>query len=186
MAAPPAAIGGNHHLGSSVVDAVEKGLGTKATEDDRVDRTNSGAGKHRSSELRDHRHVDAHPIPLLDSEFLKSICEFGDFVLEFGISDPSDVSRFTFPQYCGLVCPRTSCVAIDAVVASIELSPEEPLCVRQIPFECLRVGAKPIQLLGPAFPISHWILCGSFINRGIGGIRLGDKFGGGSKCSLFF
>ncbi len=68
--APPAAqtlVGGHHHPGPGVEDAIADRLRAEAAEDDRVHRADPCAGQHGVGELGDHRHVDAHPIALADA-----------------------------------------------------------------------------------------------------------------------
>ena len=61
---------------------VASSFGSKTTENHRVDRTDSGAGKHRDDCLGDHRHVDDDTITLGDSETLQDSGEDRHFIRE--------------------------------------------------------------------------------------------------------
>ena len=61
-AAPPAAVGGDQHLGLGVVDAVGERLRREAAEHDAVGGADAGTGEHRHGRLGDHRQVDVDPV----------------------------------------------------------------------------------------------------------------------------
>ena len=54
---------GHDELGVCVVDARRELIRCKASEDDRVDRSDAGASKHRLYGLRNHRHVNDDAVP---------------------------------------------------------------------------------------------------------------------------
>jgi len=62
------------------------------------------------------------------------------------------VHRLTFPEDGGFFAEAAFDLEIDAVVADVEASADEPLGVRSVPFEHLVPHADPVQLLGDAGP----------------------------------
>src|SRR5699024_3533604 len=64
VATPGAAVSGDDEFGLAVVESLADRVRGEATEDDRVDGADPGAGEHRHDRLGDHRHVDGDTVTL--------------------------------------------------------------------------------------------------------------------------
>ena len=131
-AAAQAFIRGDDETALAIGDAAGQGVGRKATEDDGMHRTDPGAGEHRVSRFRDHRHVDGDPVALLDTQGFQAIGEAADLLVQFAIGDgPGDVRIIAFPDDGGVIGFFRQ-VAVDAVGGSIEPAIAEPADVEII------------------------------------------------------
>ena len=82
-----AAARGEDDLRLGVVDAGRELLGGEAAEHHRMHRADAGAGEHGDDRLRDHRHVDQHPVAHADPEIGEHRAERRRLVEEFAIAD---------------------------------------------------------------------------------------------------
>ena len=133
LAAPPAAVGGDDQLRLGVVDAVRQRLGAEAAEDDRVRRPEPRAGEHRDRQLGDHRHVDRDPVAGPDAELLERVGGLLDLAQEVGVGQRPGVARLADPVVGDLVAEAVGDVAVEAVVADVQLAAGEPLRERAGP-----------------------------------------------------
>src|SRR4029077_3384289 len=122
----------DHELTLHVVQPAAQGFGAESTEDDGEWGTDSRAGEHRHGELGDHAHVDADVGAFLHAELFQAVRESDDVFLELreGYLAPG-VLRLAFPEVGDLVAQPMLDVAVDAVVADVELAPDVPLGVRR-------------------------------------------------------
>ena len=152
-APPPAAVGGDQHLGLGVVDAVGERLRREPAEHDAVRGADARAGEHRHGRLGDHRQVDVDPVAGLDAEPLQHVGEALDLGEQVGVGDRAGVARLTLEVDGDLVAAAGGDVAIEAVVGDVELAADEPLGVRQVPLaDGVPLGVPVEQLarlLGP-------------------------------------
>ena len=75
--------------------------------------------------------------PGLDAQPLEDVGELADLAVQILIAQHAAVARLAFPDDGGLVLARPVEVAIEAVVAGVELAADEPLGVRLVPDEHL-------------------------------------------------
>src|SRR3979411_1581436 len=94
--------------------------------------------------LRDHPHV-AHDVgSLLDTQLFKAVGDAYAFTLPPSERDPTAVvRRLAFPEVSDLILLAALDVAVDAVVANIELSADVPPGVGRLPFVELLPGFEP-------------------------------------------
>ena len=149
LAAPVAAVGGDQDLGAAVVDPPRQRLGREPAEDDRVGRPDPGAGEHRDRQLRDHRHVDRDPVAGLDAQLLERVGRLADLALEVAEGQRPGVARLADPVVGDLVAEAALDVAVDAVVADVQLAAGEPLGERELPLE------GRLERLGPVEPLAR-------------------------------
>ena len=124
--------GGQDQLGLGVVDAHGQLSGGEAAEHHRVDGAEAGAGQHRHHRFGNHRHVDDDPIAALDPEAGEHAGEAGDLALQLGIADAADgVGHRAVIDDRGLVAAALLDMAIDGVVAGVELAAGEPAVERR-------------------------------------------------------
>jgi hypothetical protein len=146
-------VGGDHHPAVGVEDAVLQGLRGEAAEHHRMHRADAGAGQHGHRRLRDHRHVDADPVALLDAAGLEHVAELADLCVELAIGDLLiDVGIVALPDQGHLVAAGVQ-VAVQAVVGHVELAAGEPFDV-----QVLRVEA-PVGDLVPFLEPAYIVLC---------------------------
>ncbi len=129
-----AAGGGEHHLGGGVLDAGGELAGGEPPEHHRVHRADAGAGQHREQRFGHHRHVEHHPVAAPDAEILQHGGERRDLVEKLRVGDPA-----LRPGDGGIVQDRRLLaaagrdVAVDRVVAGIDLGAHEPAAVGSFP-----------------------------------------------------
>ena len=117
-----------HGLGTRVVDPDRKLVCGKATEYDGMNGAKPRAGQHGYGRLRNHRHVDEHPIPLGNAPRSQRAGKPSDHPLQFGIGDGLLVpGNRAVVNDRGPVAMSRKNVAIDRVVAGVEDPVTEPL-----------------------------------------------------------
>ncbi len=136
-------------------------------------RTDAGAGEHGHRKLRDHWHVDGDTVALGDAVALEHVGELLHFCQQVGIGHGAVVARLALPVVGDLVASTGRDVAIQGVVADVELAADEPAGEGQVPFEDRVPLGVPVEqvegLLGPeALPI----LVGLVVQEGAGGEAL--------------
>ncbi|KAF5032341.1 hypothetical protein DSECCO2_618300 [anaerobic digester metagenome] len=153
LAAPVADIGGDDHLRVDARDTLVECADAEPTEDDRVDRSEAGAGEHCYDLLGYHRHVDADPVALPDAEAREAVRELADGLQKLAVGvGPLFVLVLPPPHECDLVATLAVGVAVQAVVGDVELPVDEPLCVRVLPLFHPVPGLEPFKFPGDAVP----------------------------------
>src|SRR6266511_3484469 len=137
------------------------------------------ASKHRDGELGQHRKVEGHAVPDLDAaEILKERTELVDPRVELLIGDLLGlfVLRLGHPDQGRLVRARGQ-VAVDAVDAGVQSSPDEPLPERRVARVQRRVPVRipdeEIRVLLEA--LREVLLAEPLEDRRIGRVRLSDE-----------
>ena len=125
-----AAARGQDDFRLGVVDAGRELLGGEAAEHHRMDRPDAGAGEHGDDRLRDHRHVDQHPVAGDDAEIVENGAERRGLVQELAIAD-----RALRPRHRAVVVERRLVaaagfdMAVERVVAGVAARVGEPVAV---------------------------------------------------------
>ena len=177
-AAPPAAIGGNHHLGLRVLDAIPQGLGAEPAEHDAVGRADAGAGQHGDGQLRHHGHVQRDPVALIHAQALQPVGELADLAVQVAVGVHLPVSRLALPDDGRLVLARPVQVPVDAVVGCVELAAHEPLGERRVrPVQHGVPGLEPVQLAGEPGPERFGVPAGFFVHARVGDVGVGRELG---------
>ena len=88
-----------------------------------------------TGQLGDHRHVDADAVALGHAEPLQHVGEPLHVGEEVGVGDRAGVARLALPVVRDLVAAAGGDVAVDGVVADVELAADEPLGEGQVPLE---------------------------------------------------
>jgi hypothetical protein len=145
-----------HELRIAVVDAARQLLGGKAAEHDGMHRAEPGAGEHRHHRFRNHRHVDDDPVTLAhalrrdhagDRRHAIAQLAIGEALLRAGDRRIVDQRR--------LLGAAAIDVAVERVVAGIELAALEPAVERRIGrIEHLVPALRPVDRLGLLGPES--------------------------------
>ena len=119
--------------------------------------------------------------PFLDAERFQPVGEADHVALQLTEGDLAAVVLWlALPEVRHLVALTAVDMAIDAVVADVELAPDVPLRVRRLPFEELVPGLEPrdaFRLLGPE------VLQRAVVDRGLG-VRLLPKLRRGRVAPL--
>ncbi len=151
LASSPAGVGGDDEFGLSVVVAVGDGVGTEASEDDRMHRSDAGTGEHRDRQFGDHRHIECHSVAGFDSELLQHVGKPADFAVEVLVAQDSSVARFPFPDDRRLVLSPAVEMSVEAIVGDVDLAAGEPLGVGHVAFRHGFEGFKPIEIFTRQF-----------------------------------
>jgi hypothetical protein len=146
LAAAEAAIGGDDRRGAAVLDAVFDRLRAEPAKDDAVHRADARARQHGHGGLRHHGHVNDDAILRLHALGLEHIGEAANFAVKLLIGEGALVARFAFKNNRGLVLARAGQMAVETVLADIELAADEPFCKRRLPVEHLGPLLLPEQL----------------------------------------
>ena len=133
------------HLRPGIGDAIGELMGSKAAEDDGMNRADARACQHRDDRLRHHRHVDDDPIAFLNSLRAKHAGKARYLIEQLAIGERLNGSRNrTVVNQRRLIRPPAFDVTIERVVASIEHSAGEPAIERRP-----RVIEHPVPLFIP-------------------------------------
>ena len=149
LAGAHARVGRDHHLGTRVVDAGGQGIGGEAAEHHRMDGADAYRGQHGEHGLRDHGHVDQHPVALAHSQ----AHQHGGHALHLPVQLGVAVGLL-LPRLGGDVDQRRLGgalleVAVHRVVAQVGLTVHEPLGEgRPGIVQHLAVGLVPLDHLG--------------------------------------
>jgi hypothetical protein len=131
----------------------------RSREHDVVNRADACARQHGDRELRHQRHVYRDAIAFLRAKPLEDVRELRNLALEVEVRQRPFVTRFTFPDDGRFIAAAAPHVTVDTVRAGVQLSADEPLCMRRLPIESLRPWPRPFQLAGETRPKRFRIVC---------------------------
>ena len=100
-----------------------------------MNRADPRTRQHGVGGFRDHGQVDRDRIALPHAVMFQDVGEAADQAMQFLIGDEALLAGLPFPQNRDLVLARRSQVAIEAVIADVGLTADEPFRVRRIPFK---------------------------------------------------
>ena len=153
--APDSLVGGDQRPAVGVEDAILQRLGREAAEDHRVDGADARAGEHGVGGLRDHRHVDAHPVALGHAAAGQSVGEPADGVGQLPVGDALlDVGLVSLPDDRHLVGPFRQ-MAVDTVDRGVEgcaFEPAHPTCGEIVGGHLRPLGIPVDELPGAVTP----------------------------------
>ena len=109
----------DYNFRTAVRQAILDALTAESTEDNRVNRSNAGAGQHRDDSLRNKRHVDQNAVALFDAIALEDISENADFAVELVIGQRAPLTGFAFPNDGRLVAAWSVEMAVEAVFRGV-------------------------------------------------------------------
>ena len=144
-AAAQTLVGGDHHRAGGVDNAVLQRIRREATEYNGVNGADPGAGQHGDRGFGNHRHVNADPIPFLDAQSLQDVGELADVFVQLPVGDfLVFLGVVTFPDDGDLIAAGRQ-MAVQAVVADVELGALEPanVALGEIPVQHLVPGLEP-------------------------------------------
>ncbi len=146
LPAPPSAVRGDADLRFRVVDSIRQRLRRESAEHHRMNRADSRAREHRDRRLRHQRHVDRDAVAVLHAQALQRITASANFVGEHLVGQHARVAGLALPDQRCLVAARSVEMAIEAVVRGIDCAADEPLRMREIPFEGFAERLEPMQI----------------------------------------
>ena len=153
FAAPPGAVGGDHHLGFEVLYAGLQGLGREPAEHHAVRDAQPRAGQQRHRQLRNHPHIDDGAVAGFEAAALQHVGEAAHQAVQLLVGDLPLVPRLAFPQDGHFVLAMRQQVPVQAVIGDVGLPIHEPFRERRMPFEHVRPLLEPEQfLLGQLAP----------------------------------
>ena len=148
IAAALVAVGGDHHAGTGVLDAVAQCRGREAAKHHRVGQAQTGAGLHRDHRFDRMRQVQHHAVALDQAETLQRIGELADLGVQFAIRVIAGVTFFAFVADGDLVATARQ-VTVQTVDRRVERAVVEPAVVRRVRFVEHGLERRfPAQLLG--------------------------------------
>ena len=153
FAPPIAPVRGDEEGALTVVDATRQAIRAEPAEDDAVRRADPRAGQHGDQQLGDHGQVDGHAVPALDAQALQHVGEFADLAPKLPVGERPLLTQFAFPKDGDLVPRGRIQVAVQAVVASVELAAVEPAGVGVVPFQDGVPLLEPVELLRQRRPV---------------------------------
>ena len=189
VAAAEARILGEDGDAGGVVDAVGDGVGGESAKDDVVDCADARAGEQGNGQLGRHAHVDGDAVAFLNAEGLEGVGEFLHLGVQLGVGEAANLAGLAFPDDGGFLGAFAEGMAVDTVVAQVELAADEPLGVGKVPIEDLVPGLEPVEIGGHAGPEFFGIVDGLLVEGFVFGERadegLGGEFGRGGKDAIF-
>ena len=109
--------------------------------------------------------------------------------MQLRIGEAANLPRLALPDDGGFVGAGSKGIAVDAVVAEIELAADEPLGPGQVPVENFVPGLEPVQLArhaGPEFfRIFNGLLVEGLVLFQALNVRLGAELGRRGKDAVF-
>ena len=134
-----------------------------------------------------HAHVDGDAVAFFDAESLEGVGEFLYFGVELGVGEAANLARLAFPDERGLVAARAVEMAVDAVVAEVELSADEPFGPGKVPFKHLVPRLEPVKFFGRFGPEGFRVFDGFFVQglvllKGLDVGLAGELFGRGKDA----
>jgi len=174
---------------AGVVDAVGNGVGCESPEDDRMHRADARASQQGNGEFRCHAHVDGDAVTLLDAQVFEGRGKLLHFVEKLGVGEAAHLARLAFPDDGCLLRSLAQRVPVDAVIAEVGSTADEPLGPGEIPIKNLVPGFEPMELTGCTGPELFRILNGLPVKRFVFlkalDVRLGAKLRGRRKDAVF-
>ena len=167
-----AAIRRNHERGLGIGDAILDRFRAEPAEDHRVHRADPGTGEHGDGRLGNHRHINQNAVAFFNFVPLQHVGEKADFPVKLLVSERPLFARLPFPQDRGLVLASRAEMPVEAVFGDIQLSADEPLRKRQLPFEHLLPLFPPEEFGGLPTPEFLGLLDRFLIHRAILGEAL--------------
>jgi hypothetical protein len=176
----------DQELRARVAEPLGQGLRREPAKDHHVRRTDAGAREHGDRELRDHAHVDAHPVALGDAQVSERVGKARDVAqhlcvreigaLAVGLADPVVGDPVSL---AGLD------VTVETVPGDIQLAVGEPGAMGWIPLEPLGRLLEPAdELVRELAPETLGILVGATVDGVVRDHCLGGELLGRRKRAL--
>ena len=141
-----------------------------------MDEADACAGEHGDDLFGDFRKVDRDPIAFRKPKLLERIRTTIDLSVELAVGDDPFFVILADPDDRHLVLAPGFDVTVQAVIGNVAGGADEPLGPGIIPFENLRPGGEPFQLLGDAAPETFRI-CNRFLIGALVVLNIGCGFG---------
>src|SRR5207245_7284543 len=125
-----AAVGRDEHLRLGVVDTPGERLWAEAPEHHGERRADPRAREHGGGQLRDHRHVDRHAVPLADAELLQGVRAAGGHVEQVLEGHGTGIARLALPVVGDFRPAARLDAAAEAGLGDVQLSAPGPARVR--------------------------------------------------------
>ena len=149
LATAAAGVGADNDSRLSIVDATGQADAGKATEHHRVQRTDARASQHGESRLRDHGHVDQHPVPLFDAQRQQARRHALDLGLQLRKGVDDLLVDFGRDPDQGIAVGVAGRMPIHRVVTQVGGAADEPARERRVAVVAhLREGRVPLDQLG--------------------------------------
>ena len=185
-----AGVGGDDNFRATVGKAVLDAFAAEAAENHGVDGADAGATEHGNDGFGNERHVDQNAVAFFDAVPLEDIREHADFAVELLVGEGLFVAGFAFPNDRSLVAARAVEMAVEAVLAGVELSTDEPLGVGEFPVQDLLPLFAPDKIRSLASPeflgvLERFRVEFFVFGKGFDLCRAGDFFRGFENAGLF-
>src|SRR2546423_129975 len=100
-----------------------------------MDGTNSRTGEHRHGGFGNQRQVDRDAIALSYSQLPENVPKLLHLAVQISVRQSAAVTRLSFPDQSGLVCPTPGDMSIDTIRGDVEFATKEPFRMGWLPFE---------------------------------------------------
>lgn len=127
LAASLTLVGGNDESGLGINDTVAESVGREAGEDDGVDGADTDTCQDSNNGFGDHGHVDGDGITLLDAGLLEDPSNLGDIAKKLTVGHVATIVDLVSLINDGNAVGILVSMAINGVVASVQLALDEPL-----------------------------------------------------------
>lgn len=155
LATSLAFVGGDDEPGLGIKDTVPESVGGEAGKDNGVDGADTNTGQDGDDGLGDHGHVDGDGVTLLNAGLLQDPGDLGDVAEKLAVGDVAAIVDLVGLVDEGDAVGVLVSMAVDGVVAGVELALYEPLDVavsEAAGRDGLKVAVPGQQLAGGAAP----------------------------------
>src|SRR5262245_2629957 len=157
-------VGSEHQPRPAGLNALAERPGTKAGEDDRVNRADSYGREHQHDRFGRGRHVDREPIALAESESAQRRRRFRDAIEQFGVRERLPLAALVEVDECGVCAASVGDVVIERVIGEVRLCATEPAEGGKRPLERAVPVSEPGQRLRRSLPEAFGI-AQAFVNK---------------------
>lgn len=155
LATTLALIGGDDDLGARVDDTVTQRIGREAGKDDGVDSTDTDTGENGNDGLWNHGKVDSDSVAFADAHLLEGPGSLADLTEQLRVGNIATILGLVGLVDDGDAVGVLESVAVDKIVAGIELALDEPLVVaifKRAAVDSLEIAVPCEQFAGMSAP----------------------------------
>src|SRR5256885_5681843 len=100
-----------------------------------MDGTDSRTGEHRHGGFGNQWQIDRNAIALSYPQLPKNVAKLLPLAVQISVRQSAAVTRLSFPDQSGLVCPTAGDMSVDTIRRDVEFATKEPLGMGWLPFE---------------------------------------------------
>src|SRR2546423_14671401 len=100
-----------------------------------MDGTDSRTGEQRPGSFVNQRQIDRNAIAFSYSQLPENVAKLLHLSVQISVGQSAAVTRLSFPDQSGLVCPTPGDMSVDTIRGDVEFATKEPLRMGWLPFE---------------------------------------------------